>query len=139
MVISTQLSWAQHKNSLQFFFLKLDTWEKKNSLTLLVCLKKKNNEWEWGETIRRGTTISKPVNALTQTLNPKQAAHRVMVLPNVMTIINILFQRPSPWEGKWRIFNNILFSEIECSKLINYLGGMCQTCQCTTIYGMFGI
>jgi hypothetical protein len=32
-----------------------------------------------------------------------------------------------------------LFFEIEYSKLINCLGGMCQTCQGITIYGMFGI
>jgi hypothetical protein len=34
---------------------------------------------------------------------------------------------------------NILFFEIEYSKLINCLGGMSQTCQGTTICGMFGI
>jgi hypothetical protein len=33
----------------------------------------------------------------------------------------------------------ILFFKIEYSKLINFLGGICRTCQGTTIYGMFGI
>ncbi len=36
-------------------------------------------------------------------------------------------------------FRSILFSKMEYSKLINCLGGMCQTYQCNTIYGMFGI
>jgi hypothetical protein len=34
-------------------------------------------------------------------------------------MINILFQRPSPYEGKQRVFRNILLSKIEYSKLIS--------------------
>jgi hypothetical protein len=37
------------------------------------------------------------------------------------------------------MFKNILFSKIEYSKLINCLGGMCQSCQGIIIYGMFGM
>jgi hypothetical protein len=40
---------------------------------------------------------------------------------------------------KMKIFNSNLLSKAEYTKLINSLGGMCQTCQGTTTYGMFGI
>jgi hypothetical protein len=53
-----------------------------------------------------------------------------------MTMINILFQRPTLLGRK---IKNLKEIEIEYSKLINCLGGMCQTCQGTTIYGMFRI
>jgi hypothetical protein len=33
----------------------------------------------------------------------------------------------------------ILSFKFEYSKIINCLGGICRTCQGTTIYGMFGI
>ncbi len=65
----------------------------------------------------------------------KQAAHLIMALPNVI------------WP--WSIFDSkgqLLRKEtkeslgvFDFSKLINCLGSMCQTCQGTTIYEMFGI
>jgi len=41
--------------------------------------------------------------------------------------------------GKINNLYEYLFFEIEYSKLINCLGGMCQTCQGITIYGMLGM
>jgi hypothetical protein len=69
----------------------------------------------------------------------KQAAHRVMALPNVIWPWSIFYSKDPLLGRKIKNLSKKKKFEIEYSKLINCLGGMCQTCQGTTIYGMFGI
>ncbi len=64
----------------------------------------------------------------------------VMALPNVIWPWSIFYSKDQLLkkeneESLWIFY----FPKIEYSKLINYLGGMCQTCQGTTIYGLFRI
>jgi ferredoxin len=62
-----------------------------------------------------------------------------MALPNVIWPWSIFYFKDQFFHKENKESLRIFFLEIEYSKLINCSGGMCQTCQGTTVYGMFGI
>jgi hypothetical protein len=51
----------------------------------------------------------------------------------------MLYDHDQYFIPKTNSLGSILFFKIEYSKLINCLGGMCQSCQGIIIYGMFGM
>jgi ferredoxin len=61
-----------------------------------------------------------------------------MALPNVIWPWSIFYSKDQLLRKENKEFLGIFYFP-KLNIQINCLGGMCQTCQCTTIYGMFGI
>jgi len=57
-----------------------------------------------------------------------------MALPNVIWPWSIFYSKDQLLKKENKEFLGVFFFKIEYSKLINCLGGMCQTCQGTLVY-----
>ncbi len=67
------------------------------------------------------------------TLLPLAASRLIILFSEMLKFSNFNFQESKLCQGKYRILQNILFFEMEISKLINHSTNMCTSCQGTMV------